>query len=86
MYMAFTKKFKSTLDKAGYRSKLFSSHSMCRGGVIWAFRVGVPESLIQVQGDWNSDTYKRYLSFPVEVHAIVNLKMRQGITTKVIPF
>ena len=86
MYPAFLKKFKSTLHKAGYRSELFAAHSLRREGVLWAFRSGVPETLIRVQGDWMSDTYRRYLSFPLEIRAIVNLKMRQSITQRVLHF
>ena len=85
-YPRFQVKLKETLGKAGYDSEKFSSHSMRRGGTMWAFRSGVPESLIKVQGDWSSDAYKTYLSFPVEVRAVVNLKMRESIQSKVIHF
>ena len=78
-YSKFQKKFKSVLKQAGYDERMFSSHSMRRGGTLWAFRSGVPDTLIQVQGDWTSDAYKRYLSFLIEVRAMVNLKMRRSI-------
>ena len=83
-YYKFLKKFKKVLDQAGYDSKLFSGHSTRRGGVQFAFRSGVPEVLLKTQGDWTSDCYKRYLSFPVEVRAIVNLKMKHAIQNRII--
>ena len=78
-YTAFHKKLRQVLHKAGYEKNLFSSHSLCRGASLWAYKSGVPEHLIQVQGDWTSDAYKRYLSFPIQVRAVVKLKMRQAI-------
>ena len=78
-YTQFHKKLRSVLCKAGYRGKVFSSHSLRRGGVAWAHRSGVPENLIQVHGGWKSDAYKRYLSFPLEIRAAVSLRMRDNI-------
>ena len=85
-YSVFQKKFKSVLTLAGYQGSQFSSHSMRCGGSLWVFKSWVPDLLIQVQGDWTSDCYKRYLSFPVEVRAVVNLKMRKSIQDRVIHF
>ena len=82
-YSKFHKMFKSTLKRAGYNQKLFSSHSMRRGGTEFAHRSGVPESLIKIQGDWSSDAYKRYLQFPVQFRALVNLRMREKIVKTV---
>ena len=41
----------------------YSSHSFRRGGASWAFHSNVPVDLIQVQGNWGSDAYKKYLDF-----------------------
>ena len=78
-YRQFQKKLRTVLNKAGYKGKNFSSHSLRRGGATWAHRSGVPESLIQVHGGWQSDAYKRYLDFPIEIRAAVAIKMRQNI-------
>ena len=75
IYSQWQKRFRTLLKLAGYRPEAFSSHSMRRGGVDWAHRSGVPESLIQIHGDWASDCFKRYLQFPIEVRAVVSLKM-----------
>ena len=39
----------------------FSSHSFRRGGATFAFQTGVSPELIQLHGDWASDSYKQYL-------------------------
>ena len=39
----------------------YSSHSLRRGGATWAFECGASADLVQMQGDWVSDSYKRYL-------------------------
>ena len=41
--------------------KLFSGHSFRRGGATWAFKAGLPGELVQMLGDWASDSYKRYI-------------------------
>ena len=78
-YNQFQRKLRKVLKKAGYRSRLFSSHSMCRGGAVFAHCSGAPPSLIQVHGDWQLDCFKRYLTFPIEIRVIVSLKMRQKL-------
>ena len=78
-YHSFTVKFRKVLKRAGYRANAFSSHSIRRGSVNFAHRSGVPESLIRVHGGWRSDCYKRYLDYPLEVRAVVSLKMKEKI-------
>ena len=78
-YTQFQDRLRQLLEKAGYNSKAFSTHSLRRGGAVWAHKSGVPEPLIQVHGGWQSDAYKTYLSFPLEVRAAVSLKMREAI-------
>ena len=78
-YSQFQARFKKLLRRAGYKPELFSSHSLRRGGCVFAYRNGTPESLIQVHGCWASDAYKVYLQHPLEVRAVVALKMREGI-------
>ena len=41
----------------------FRGHSFRRGAASWAFSWGVPGELIQLYGDWSSDSYKLYLEF-----------------------
>ena len=60
----FITTFRSVLAAAGVEgASYFTGHSFRRGGASWAFRSGVPGELIQICGDWASDSYKRYLEF-----------------------
>lgn len=59
-YRQFQNKFKKCLSVLGYKQNLFSSHSFRRGGCSFCFQAGVPSELIQIIGDWKSDTYKHY--------------------------
>ena len=78
-YNQFQRKLRKTLRRAGYQEKLFSSHSMRCSGAGWAHQAGVPDSLIQVHGAWLSEAYRNYLSYPIEIRALVSLKMRNKI-------
>lgn len=61
-YNRFEQKLKNTIAATGRNPRLFSSHSMRRGGASSAFQAGVPTELIQTQGDWASDAYLRYIT------------------------
>ena len=78
-YSQFHKKFRSMLKKAGYRHKAFSSHSMRRRAANLAHRSGVPDDLIKIHGGWSSDCFKRYLDYPIEIRALVSLKMQKKV-------
>ena len=43
-----------------------AGHSFRRGGATWAFQSGVPEVLVQRQGDWRSGAYKEYIELSPE--------------------
>ena len=45
----------------------FSSHSFRIGAATSAARAGVPDHLIQVLGQWNSDAYKQYIRIPPDL-------------------
>ncbi len=64
-YLRFHKVFRCLIQKAGWDSSAFSSHSLRRGGASLAFRAKVPSEMIKAQGDWRSDAYLRYLSVPL---------------------
>ena len=83
-YPVFQKRLKDLAVKAGYKRSAFTSHSLRRGGASWAFKSGVNENLIKILGDWSSDSYRRYLEFPIEMRALVNLKMRERILNRVL--
>ena len=63
----FIKTFRAVLARSGLEcASSFTGHSFRRGGATWAFQSGVPGELIQVCGDWASDSYKRYLEFSMQ--------------------
>ena len=63
----FIRTFRSVLRAGGVDdSASFTGHSFRRGGATWAFQSGVPGELIQICGNWVSDSYKRYLEFTMD--------------------
>ena len=58
---SFLKKLQSVLINMGYDPKLYSGHSLRRGGAVTAERCGIAPKMIKLLGRWNSDCYKRYL-------------------------
>ena len=64
---------------AGLRPGQYASHSLRRGGACYAFQMGVPEALIQRQGDWKSACYKEYLELSREQHLACSRRMLQGV-------
>jgi hypothetical protein len=59
---SFTAFLRDSLSQFNYQPQRYSGHSFRRAGASHAFRMGVPQELIQVQGDWASDAYKSYLT------------------------
>ena len=60
----FISTFRSVLRSGGHKdAAAFTGHSFRRGGATFAFQAGIPGELIQICGDWASDSYKRYLEF-----------------------
>jgi hypothetical protein len=60
-YYQFLKDLKRILAELGYNPKQFAGHSFRRGGATCAMQAGVPGEAIQLLGDWQSETYKRYI-------------------------
>jgi integrase len=59
----FIRVFRDVLGSGGHDASFFTGHSFRRGGATWAFQCGMPGELIQICGDWVSDSYRRYLEF-----------------------
>ena len=66
-YPIYMKFIKDKIDQIGLNSKNYSTHSFRRGAVSWAIKNGIPESLIEVMGDWKSNCYKMYINCPLDV-------------------
>jgi hypothetical protein len=78
-YSQLQRVLKELVQKSGRDAKLYSSHSLRRGGASWAFRAGVSSELIQLQGDWRSDAYKEYLKFTLSDKFVVSQKISDFI-------
>ena len=78
-YNTYQKFLKEIIDKVGHNSKDFSTHSFRRGGTTFLAQCGVEPRLIQLMGDWKSDCYKRYISFPLQDR----LKVSKTVTEKI---
>lgn len=56
--------FRKCLSEAGISHPYnFRGHSFCGGAASWAFSCGVPGELIQLYGEWASDSYKFHSEF-----------------------
>lgn len=78
---SFVKHLRKLIAKTGQDPTGYSGHSFRRGGATFAFRAGVPGELIQMQGDWKSEAYLRYLDFSLESKLQVTTRMAQVIKT-----
>ena len=58
----------------------YTGHSFRRGGATFAFRCGVPASLIKLQGDWHSDTYLLYTATPARIHRLCSFTMATSLS------
>lgn len=78
-HSTFVSRFKSLVARIGFDASLYSGHSFRRGGATFAFSMGVPGELIQLQGDWLSNAYLLYLVIPSAKKAMVTLTMSRAI-------
>jgi hypothetical protein len=60
-YDMFTVRLKKILFLAGYNPKLYSGHSLRRGGACWLYKQGGDHLMIRYAGDWASDIFVRYV-------------------------
>ena len=74
IYKELNIKLKKCVEEVG-ESGHYASHSLRRGGASFAYRTQVPPHLIQVQGDWASDCYKKYIDLSDEQRLSVSQKM-----------
>ncbi len=74
-----TKTFKSSLASLGLDPSEYSLHSLRRSGATFAFHCGVEPLLIKSHGDWHSDAFLEYLSFPLATKLAVTGHMARAI-------
>ena len=63
-YAKFQRKLKDSVRKLGKKTRLYSSHSMRRGGASTAFKAGALGEVVRTHGDWAMDSDRSYLRFP----------------------
>lgn len=78
-YILLQKTLRKSIQNVGLDPSAYSSHSFRRGGATSAFRAHVPAELIQLQGDWASDAYKKYLNFNMQDRILVFDRLRNYI-------
>ena len=78
-YSKFQYKLKNLIEKIGLNPNDYSSHGFRRAGCTFAFSANVPTDLIQLQGDWHSDAYKKYLAFTMNDKLHVAEQMKEQI-------
>ena len=78
-HQLFVARFKALVSQIGLNASQYSGHSFRRGGATFAFSMGVPGELIQLQGDWRSDAYLIYLVISSSRKVLVSSTMSQAI-------
>ena len=66
-YSLFMSKLRACIKLCGLSGEDFGSHSFRRGGVSFAFSIGVAVKLIKVMGDWKSNAVLLYLTVPLNI-------------------
>jgi hypothetical protein len=80
-FSSFTSFLKRLLSDVGIDPSDYSGHSFRRGGASWAFKAQIPGEMIQLIGDWASDSYKLYLYTTLDSKIMVAQRMRDTVLT-----
>lgn len=57
----------------------YSAHSLRRGGLLLGFKSGLPKKFLKALGDWRSECFEVYLSFPTEIRDTAAKKIREKL-------
>ena len=71
---------RTVIFATGRNGRLFSCHSLRRGGASFAYVSGLRDLDIQILGDWRSDCYKIYLQGSVQDRIRSAAKIRDAIS------
>lgn len=58
---------------------LYSGHSMRRGGLDWGYRLGLSKSYLKALGNWKSNCFEAYLSFPKKTRNFAAKAVRDSL-------
>ena len=84
---SFVSQFRTCLSHIGVpHADRYHGHSFRRGAASWAFSCGVPGELIQLYGDWSSDSYKLYLEFSLKSKLALATQLRSAIVSLPLKF
>lgn len=73
-------KLKDSLKKVGvHRYFRYSEHSLRRGGLAYGYKIGLSTKYLKSLGDWKSDCFEVYLSFPREIRDTAARKLRDSL-------
>lgn len=73
-------RIKKYLKLAGVRKFYrYSAHSLRREGLLAGFKAGLPRELLKCLGDWRSDCFQVYLSFPRQVREQAGKRVRDSL-------
>jgi len=64
-YRLFSNFLKGKVKALGLDGDRFTPHCLRRGGCTWAYNSNIPETSIQVMGDWSSLAYRTYIQINV---------------------
>lgn len=70
--------FSIMMTELGYNAKLYSLHSLRRGGATTSYQAGVDYTLIKRQGTWASDALWSYISPLTTVASPLPLRLAQA--------
>ena len=77
-YTKFTSRLKELLEMAGYSPKLYSGHSLRRGGATLLFQLGCDPLIIQAIGDWRSNQFLKYCGLSLDQRLQAQLLLCAG--------
>lgn len=79
-YNMLNYRIKKFLKMAGVKKyNRYSAHSLRRGGLLAGFKAGLPKNYLKVLGDWRSQCFEVYLSFPKEIRDTAAKKVRDSL-------
>lgn len=70
---------KDLISKCGLDPAAYGGHSLRRGGATWAFKCGVHNLFIRIQGDWKSDTWLQYVEMSMAQKLEITRQMQAHI-------
>ncbi len=82
-YAQFQSFLRHSLQNIGVDASKYSSHSFRRGGASWAFQCGLDPELVQVLGDWHSDSYRNYRCLSMRDKMLMASKLTQKLQFQV---